>query len=103
MAEIAELSEFSLLKLISAVNLLVRGSVIQKVYPGSTKKISFLKIVFFGLDQAGKTSLIQFIKKTEPLTVLKEHLPNTRPTVGVDYQKLHFHLLDLEFRTEYLQ
>ncbi|MFV2015582.1 MAG: ADP-ribosylation factor-like protein, partial [Candidatus Heimdallarchaeota archaeon] len=72
------------------VNLLLRGSTIHKILPGSTKKISFIKIVFFGLDQAGKTSLIQFIKKKEPLTVLKEFLPSTRPTVGVDYQKIEF-------------
>ena len=82
---------FRLMKLTSAIELLIRGSQIYRVVPSSAKKLDYIKIVFFGLDQAGKTSIISYIKKKEPLTVLKEHLPKTRPTVGVDFQKIQFH------------
>lgn len=81
---------FKLMKLSSAIELLIRGSLIYRVVPSATKKLDYIKIVFFGLDQAGKTSIISYIKKKEPLTVLKEHLPKTRPTVGVDFQKVQF-------------
>ncbi len=81
---------FKLMKLSSAIELLIRGSIIYRVVPSSIKKLDYIKIVFFGLDQAGKTSIISYIKKKEPLTVLKEHLPKTRPTVGVDFQRVQF-------------
>lgn len=81
---------FKLMKLSSAIELLIRGSLIYRVVPSSIKKLDYIKLVFFGLDQAGKTSIISYIKKKEPLTVLKEHLPKTRPTVGVDFQKVQF-------------
>ena len=81
---------FKLMKLSSAIELLIRGSLIYRIVPSSAKKLDYIKIVFFGLDQAGKTSIISYIKKKEPLTVLKEHLPKTRPTVGVDFQKIQF-------------
>ncbi len=81
---------FKLMKLGSAIELLIRGSLIYRVVPSSIKKLDYIKIVFFGLDQAGKTSIISYIKKKEPLTVLKEHLPKTRPTIGVDFQKVQF-------------
>ena len=81
---------FKLMKLSSAIELLIRGSLIYRIVPSSAKKLDYIKIVFFGLDQAGKTCIISYIKKKEPLTVLKEHLPKTRPTVGVDFQKIQF-------------
>ena len=80
---------FKLMKLSSAIELLIRGSKIYRVVPSAIKKLDYIKIVFFGLDQAGKTSIISYIKKKEPLTVLKEHL-TTRPTVGIDFQKIQF-------------
>lgn len=85
-----EIPLFKLMKLSSAIELLIRGSLIYRIVPSSSKKLDYIKIVFFGLDQAGKTSIISYIKKKEPLTVLKEHLPKTRPTVGVDFQKVQF-------------
>lgn len=66
-------------KLSSAIDLLIRGSKIhdRKV---QAKKLTYIRIVFFGLDQAGKSSLIKYIRKKEPLTI--QHLLKTRPTIG---------------------
>lgn len=89
LAKETKIPAFKLMKLSSAIELLIRGSMIYRLVPSSSKKLDYIKLVFFGLDQAGKTSIISYIKKKEPLTVLKEHL-KTRPTVGVDFQKIQF-------------
>lgn len=83
----------TLQKLISAVELIIKGSKHQtpKKREGT---LNFIKIVFFGLDQAGKTSLIRFIKRKEPLVALKEKL-DARPTVGVDMSRIKFQELPI--------
>ncbi|MHA2365112.1 MAG: ADP-ribosylation factor-like protein [Candidatus Hodarchaeales archaeon] len=84
----------TLQKITSAIDLLIRGSkhLDRKTHP---TQLSYIRIVFFGLNSAGKTSIIKYIKKKEPLSALKEQL-ETRPTVGVDSsQRIRLHELPI--------
>lgn len=80
LATITEISLLTLQKLVSAIELLFRGLIHNTQKFQIKEKLKFLRIVFFGLNHAGKSSIIKYLRQTEPLTA--QILLNTLPTIG---------------------
>ena len=85
-----KISRFLLEKICSSASLLITGAdkrYLRRKESGS----NYIKIVFVGLSAAGKSTIIKYLKRTEPLKVIQENLLKTsRPTVGLNREKLSF-------------
>ena len=45
--------------------------------------------MFVGLSAAGKSTIIQYLKRTEPLQIMQDNLlKSSRPTIGINREKL---------------
>lgn len=76
-----EIDRFTLEKICSTITLLIDGSDERYLHRKATGT-NYIKMIFVGLSGAGKTSIIQFLKRRETLKLSQETLTNSKPTMG---------------------